>query len=94
MLGQPARLTDANFVDEKLAEHFANIVLECNAHGEDPASALICLLLEHKAALILNMPDANDDTIANLCSKPAELVAHGYAGRYREQGVRGINPGK
>ena len=42
------RVTDASFVDEQLAEHFADIVLHCDTADSNP-SAYISMLLEHKS---------------------------------------------
>ncbi len=42
------RLSDASFVDEQLAEHFADIVLHCDTADSNP-SAYISMLLEHKS---------------------------------------------
>lgn len=42
------RLSDASFVDEQLAEHFADIVLSCDA-ADRSNSVVISMLLEHKS---------------------------------------------
>jgi predicted transposase/invertase (TIGR01784 family) len=41
------RITDSSFVDEKLAENMADVVLECQTQASDPT--LVCFILEHKS---------------------------------------------